>query len=257
MNLPSARVDHLKRIAAYWDAESEHYSRSHPEHQNPRMHPSWGLSHVPESAIRLLAECFEPGCRMVDLGCGLGQDAVGFARQGADVIAVDVSREQLSRAIQHPHVNYILSAAERMPIDAGSIDIVVSDHGAFDHSPAALLLAEASRILKPGGTMAICTYSPLSFVCYDHRTKRIGYQLLNDYPSDLMKFDGTLVSTEMSYAGWIREFRANGFLVDRLEEIRPSENVFGYFDEMLDPAWAYRWPSDIAWIVRKCQARGL
>lgn len=245
------RVDHLKAIARYWDAESMRYCESHSEHRNAAMHPSWGIWHIPETRLGLLAGELMPERKLVDLGCGPGHDSVAFAQYGVNVLAVDISREQLGRAIQHHRVTYALAAAERLPVADESIDIAVSDHGAFDHSPAPLLLAELRRALKPNAVLVVCTYSPLAFVCYDRQSGRIKANLLNDYPSNHMKFDGKLVTSELSYAEWIRVFRKFGFVVERLEELRPDADALCYFDELVDIEWAFRWPCDIAWVVRK------
>lgn len=245
------RIDHLKAIADYWNTASRQYCLSHPEHRDASMHPSWGIWHIPEANLGLLADELRPGRQLVDLGCGPGHDAVAFAKYGVDVLAVDISMEQINQAIQHPRVKYALAPAEHLPVDNESIDIAVSDHGAFDHSPAELLLIELQRVLKPNAVLVICTYSPLAFVCYNPATSRLEPTLLNAYPSNYMRFDGKLVTCERSYAEWIRAFRKFGFIIERLEELIPPSDSATYFDELLDVGWASRWPSDIVWVVRK------
>lgn len=245
------RINHLKTIAHYWDTEAAHYGQSHPEHKDAKMHPSWGVWHIPETVLSLLAGELRPDRKLVDLGCGPGHDAVGFARLGLEVLAIDISKEQLSRAIQHPRVKYVMTGAEQLPVPDESYDIAVSDHGAFNHSPAPLLLAEMRRVLKPEGVLVVCTYSPLALICYNHKTGKIGSNLLNDYPSNNVRFDGKLIASELSYAEWIKAFLQFGFVVERLEELRPDANACCYFDELIDIKWASRWPCDNAWVVRK------
>jgi ubiquinone/menaquinone biosynthesis C-methylase UbiE len=245
------QINHLQSIANFWDAEADHYYESHPEHLNRSMHPSWGLWHVPESSLCLLKDVLTPGCCLMDLGCGIGHDAAGFADLGATVLAVDLSIGQLKRSMKHPRVKHILAAAECLPVPDKSIDIAISDHGAFDHSPAPLLLGELNRVLKPGAVLVICTYSPLAHVCYDSRTRRIEMKLTNDYPSNSIRYDGTLVTTSRSYAEWVRVFRQYGFEVNRLEELRIPATSRAFFDELVDVDWASRWPTDILWVVRR------
>jgi SAM-dependent methyltransferase len=45
-----------------------------------------------------LSENFRPGMRILDLGCGTGEDAVWLAKQGVGVVATDVSRAMLGVA---------------------------------------------------------------------------------------------------------------------------------------------------------------
>ena len=45
-----------------------------------------------------LAAAFEEGSRVVDLGCGTGEDALFLARRGVEVLAVDASAQMLSQA---------------------------------------------------------------------------------------------------------------------------------------------------------------
>ena len=45
-----------------------------------------------------LSEDFRPGMRILDLGCGTGEDAVWLAKQGIGVVATDVSRPMLGIA---------------------------------------------------------------------------------------------------------------------------------------------------------------
>lgn len=245
------RINHLKAIARYWDAEAKAYCESHPEHYDPSMHPSWGFWHIPEATLGLLAGELEPGRSLVDLGCGPGHDATGYAQRGLNVLAVDVSKEQLARAVPHPRVTYRLAAGERLPVPDGSLDIAVSDHGAFDHSPAPLLLAELRRALKPRAPLVVCTYSPLAYACYDRESRKIGPRLLNGYPSNDVRFDGKLVTSELSYGQWIKSFRQSGFSVERLEELMPEPGARCYFDELVGTAWGARWPLEIAWVVRR------
>jgi len=163
-------INHLDVIRSYWDEAAEEYHRTHPEHLDESMHPSWGLWHVPEKDLCLFEQSDLKGKRMLDLGCGRGHDAVAYAKLGAQVLAIDISEKQLKAAFPHKNVEYVHAPAEKVPAEYASIDIAISDHGAFDHAPAHAILEEMNRVLIPGGQLIICTYSPISYACYDEKT---------------------------------------------------------------------------------------
>lgn len=105
-----------------------------------------------------------------DAATGNGQAAVSLTSYFRRVIATDISRQQLSHAIPHSQITYLLSDAsstqfttlegEEQEIEDGSIDLVTVaqayhwlDHGCFH--------AQVERVLKPGGVFAVWCYSLL------------------------------------------------------------------------------------------------
>ncbi|ASL40378.1 hypothetical protein CBI36_07940 [Acetobacter oryzifermentans] len=243
--------DYLTTIKEYWNGASDYYGETHPEHHDASRHPSWGLWHIPESEIRLLGAAIRPGVNLLEIGCGNGHDAVGFARLGANVMALDLSERQIARGIPHPSVNYVCSKAESVPADDGTFDIVTCDHGSLDHSPARLILPEVSRVLKPGGVGVFCVYSPLAMMCFDIESKKLGNRLLSPLPRAELHYNGEVTSSYMSHGDWIRELIDSGFVIERLEELRPCTASTEYFGELVDLEWARKWPCDMAWVVRK------
>ena len=245
------KIKHIEKIRTFWNAESEGYCSNHGEHLDQSLHPSWGLFHIHENNLRLIMDDITSTTTLVELGCGRGHDAVAFAELGATVIAVDVSDEQLRRAIPHPRVRNLSASAESLPIGVASVDIVISDHGAFDHSPPSLLLKEVARVLRPGGLLVVCAYSPLAFACHNASTGKLSAALQHPYPSDAIRFNGKITAVEYSYASWVKAFCAAGFEILRLEELRPAPDAPGYFSDLDEADWASRWPCDIVWKVKK------
>lgn len=97
---------------------------------------------------------------VLDLGCGAGLDALLAARKvgpAGKVIAVDMTDKMLAKARRNAclmgvqNVEFIHDAIEHLPLDDVSVDVALSN-GVFNlciDKPRAL--AEACRVLKPGG----------------------------------------------------------------------------------------------------------
>jgi SAM-dependent methyltransferase len=95
------------------------------------------------------------GTRMLDLACGPGVVAGTAAARGALVCAVDFSAAMLAEArAGHPSVEFVLGDAEAVPLPDARFDVVVSNFGLHHVPRPALALAEARRVLCPGGRVA-------------------------------------------------------------------------------------------------------
>ena len=99
------------------------------------------------------------GSRVLDLGCGLGEAAVHFARRGAAVTAVDLSPEMLSvtRRLATVHgceVETVEVTADSLKeLDDESFDVVYAAN-LLHHVNIEETLKEVQRVLKPGGVAA-------------------------------------------------------------------------------------------------------
>ena len=96
-----------------------------------------------------------------DCATGTGQAAVGLAAHVDRVIATDASRAQIERATPHPRVDYRVAAAETSGLDDGSVDLLTVAQ-ALHWFDIDRFFAEAVRVLRPGGLLAVWTYGPLS-----------------------------------------------------------------------------------------------
>ena len=106
------------------------------------------------------------GERVLDVGCGAGLDAlVAAAAVGRDgvVVGVDITPEMIERSREAaaktpwaPVTFLVADAAERLPFEDASFDVVQSN-GCLNLSPRKReLLSEVSRVLRPGGRLALC-----------------------------------------------------------------------------------------------------
>jgi SAM-dependent methyltransferase len=114
------------------------------------------------AALLDLAPLPETGT-MVDVGCGSGHTLVWFGRRrpGWRVLGLDVAAGALARArAGGPPV--VGACALALPLDAGSVDLVVAED-LLQHLPAGAdgrALAEMARVLRPGGCLYLRTNAP-------------------------------------------------------------------------------------------------
>jgi ArsR family transcriptional regulator len=123
-----------------------------------------GKDYVPGKSWKSLAEALlrlMPPMVIADLGAGEGSSALLLSQTAVRVIAVDtsvkmleVARDQALRAgIQN--VEYRLGDMEEIPIDSSTVDLAFFSQSLHHALHPARALAEAHRILQPGGRIVI------------------------------------------------------------------------------------------------------
>jgi len=105
-----------------------------------------------------------PGDAVLDIGCGAGVDSLVAAHlvgPGGRVVGIDVTLAMLETARGHlarlgwPQVSFAPADAEALPFPDGEFDAVISN-GVFNLTlNKAKALAEAHRVLKPGGRLLL------------------------------------------------------------------------------------------------------
>ena len=101
---------------------------------------------------------------VVDLGAGTGLLALALAPKVRRLVAVDISERMLERlddaasADGVHNVEPLVADLRRLPLEDECATLVVSNYAFhhLDHSGKELALAEARRILQPGGRLVIC-----------------------------------------------------------------------------------------------------
>ena len=130
------------------------------------------LAAIPEGAVESFAgvgfffdlAALQQGETVIDLGSGSGMDtfiAAGLVGPTGSVVGVDFTREQLTKARRLAaeagieHVEFREGRIESLPADDESFDCVISN-GVINLSPdKQRIFAEAARVLRPGGRLAI------------------------------------------------------------------------------------------------------
>jgi SAM-dependent methyltransferase len=95
-----------------------------------------------------------------DCATGAGQAALGLTPFFDRIIATDASEKQIANGVPHGRIVYRVTPAENSGIDSDSVDLIVVAQALhwfeFDK-----FYAEVRRVLKPGGVIAVWSYSLL------------------------------------------------------------------------------------------------
>jgi len=103
------------------------------------------------------------GLRVLEIGVGMGADYEQWLTAGAIATGVDLSTESIAQTRQRCDQAGLahdlhFADAEKLPFSESAFDVVYS-YGVMHHSPdTARCLAEAWRVLKPGGSARIMLY---------------------------------------------------------------------------------------------------
>jgi SAM-dependent methyltransferase len=94
--------------------------------------------------------------RVLDVGCGAGQELIPFAQRGALAVGVDVSSRVGAGPWRPEHGTacFVRGAAERLPFAPDSFDVLVC-RGALGYMNARAVLREMARVLRPGGLLLL------------------------------------------------------------------------------------------------------
>jgi ubiquinone/menaquinone biosynthesis C-methylase UbiE len=96
----------------------------------------------------------------LDVGGGPGAHAAQWASAGARAIVVDPSSDMNQLALaEHPGLPVVRARAESLPFRTGCAALVYF-HLSIHHTSWRVALAEATRVVRPNGTVAVMTLGP-------------------------------------------------------------------------------------------------
>lgn len=253
MELP----EHARRNREVWTVTNAEYTDAAAREAWGREEIGWGAFNVPESEVGVLGDV--RGLDVVELGCGTAYVSAWLARRGARPVGVDVTPAQLETArrlqaetgLEFPLVE---ASAEDVPLPDGSFDLAVSEYGASIWCDPALWVAEAARLLRPGGRLIFVCNSPLSILCspdegpVEERLLRPQFGMYRfDWPGE-----GEGINFHLPHGEWIRVLRASGFEVESLVELQaPADATDHPYYDFVPAEWSKRWPAEDLWAARK------
>lgn len=189
-----------------------------------RQQQAWGSGDFSVVAARivLVAEqlCdtadLHAGWRVLDVATGSGNAAIAAARLGCGVVGVDYVPALLERgheraAAEGLDVEFVEGDAESLPFPDDAFDAVTSVFGSMfapDHPRAA---AELLRVCRPGGQIALASWTPDGFIGELFRTVSAHVPPPSGVPSPML---------------WGTESHLRELFGDRICSLEMAERIF-------------------------------
>jgi SAM-dependent methyltransferase len=131
------------------------------------------LSSNPRIATELLANA---GSSVVDIGCGEGKFTRALTKQFREVHGVDVKADKIAEGqaaakAEGVSVDFRVASGQDLPFPDASLDTVVFSNSLHHMPDPKLALAEALRVLRPGGHLYVM--EPVPAGNYHEATKLV------------------------------------------------------------------------------------
>lgn len=111
----------------------------------------------------------QAGSRVLDVACGNGNATLAAARRFCDVTGIDYVPSLLARAAERARAERLApilreADAEHLPFNDGEFDVVLSTFGVMFAADQQRAAREMLRVCKPGGRIAIASWTPEGFL---------------------------------------------------------------------------------------------
>jgi SAM-dependent methyltransferase len=232
MTTPSERPLSRKRLVsadlrAAWE---EHADEFIAWARKPNFDSYWQFHR--DQVLELLPG---PGRRTLDLGCGEGRLSRDLKALGHTVAAVDASPTMTAAAgTADPELDVTLADAADLPFDDSSFDLVVAFMSLQDIELFERAIAEAERVLEPGGRLCLAVVHPFSSAGrFEGEEQDSPFVVRGSYLSrflyeDRIEREGlemTFVSEHRPIEAYVDALAEAGLLVERLRETDVPETA--------------------------------
>jgi SAM-dependent methyltransferase len=243
------------RNVEVWTRSNAEYTDESARAAWAKAEIEWGVFGIPELELDVLGDV--AGLDVVELGCGTAYFSAWLARRGARVVGVDPTPAQLETArrmqaefgLDFPLIE---AGGEAVPLPDGSFDIALSEHGAATWCDPDLWIAEAARLLRPGGLLVFLHTTPLAMIC-GPEDGALTTELERPY-FGMRRFewaDGG-VEFQLTHGEWVEVIRRHGLEIERLVELQaPADAAVHPYYSDFDPEWSRRWPAEEIWVASK------
>lgn len=144
---------------------------------NQRLNASWSSADYARIGVTLqitgeelaLAADYAPGSRVLDVAAGNGNVSLALARRFCQVVSTDYVQPLLDKGraraeAEDLEIDFQIADAQNLPFEDGEFDGVVSSFGAMFAPDQAKTASELIRVCRPGGQIALASWTPGSFV---------------------------------------------------------------------------------------------
>jgi SAM-dependent methyltransferase len=161
---PAGAAESVRANRRWWDDAAPAYLEEHGSDLGD-VDFLWGPEGLREAEAHLLGDV--AGRRVLEIGCGSAPCSRWLRREGADVVALDLSTGMLARAAELNRstgidVPLLQADAGALPLLDGSVDLICSAFGGLPFvADVESALTEVARVLRPCGRFVASVNHPL------------------------------------------------------------------------------------------------
>ena len=151
----------------------------------------------------------QPGLQILEVGCGTGHWLEILNAHGAHPTGLDFSAGMLAQARRRmPEVSLVQGTAERLPWPAESFDRVFCINAIHHFTDKPAFLAEAHRLLRPGGMIMIVGLDP---------QRGFDRWFVYDYFPESLEIDRQRFPSSSSLRAWMQGARFENCVTQEVE----------------------------------------
>jgi len=219
--------------ASDWEAEAQNWIRwaRAPDHDSYWYYRDSFFDEIVPPAGRLT----------LDIGCGEGRVTRDLRDRGHRVVGIDTSQTLLQHAREaDPTGLYARGDAMSLPFDDRTFDVAVAYNTLMDVDGMPDAVAEAARVLEPGGSLCVSVTHPLADAgTFAGRQPDDPFVVAGSYLGR-RRFVGTFERSGLTitFRGWCyplsdyaRALEEAGFVIQRIREPAAGDKAMAKFGE--------------------------